>query len=124
MVLYQARAMHVPGKLAQRRMLNVTSQMRRVILHLHVQIGVANDVHTYSDAVLALFKRSQLDAKISLTNLFSFNRWRRKCENSSQHSRLMLLEQREKIDASLAPHDFKLKRVALRDISVTRDNHI
>lgn len=65
MVLYQARAMHVPGKLAQRRMLNVTSQMRRVILHSHVQIGVANDVHTYSDAVLALFKRSQLDAKIS-----------------------------------------------------------
>ncbi len=124
MVLYQPRAMHVPGKLAQRRVLNVTSQMRRMILHTHVQIGVEDYVQTYFDAVIALFKPSPLDAEITLTNLFSFNKWRHKCENSSHHSRMMLWERREKIDASLAPHDFKLKRVVLRDSSVTRVNKI
>ena len=115
---FNAKAMHAPGKLTQRGMLDVLSQTLRAIIHSRVELGMANYLHTYPDADILLFEPSALDAEMFFTNLFSYNTRRRMCENAYQHVRMTLWQRRVEIDAKLARHGLKLKRAVLRDTSL------
>ncbi len=122
-VPYNAKAMHAPGKLAQRGMLDVLSQTLRAIIHSRVEIGMANYAHTYPDAGIVLFEPSPLDAEMFFTNLFGYNTRRRICEIACQHTRMTLWQRHVEIDARLAPHGLKLKRAVLRDRSLKLVNN-
>ena len=107
------------GKLAEAGLLTVLSQTLRAILHSRLSIGMAGYERSHPEVDILLFQPNQDDAELFFTNIFSYSKRRRMCEQAYQNTRLMLLERREELGPKLARHGLKLKLNVLRDTSLT-----
>jgi predicted acylesterase/phospholipase RssA len=107
------------SKLAEAGLLTVLSQTLRAILHSRLSIGMASYERSHPDVDILLFQPNQDDAELFFTNIFSYSKRRRMCEQAYQNTRLMLLERREELAPKLARHGLKLKLNVLRDTSLT-----
>lgn len=107
------------NKLAEAGLLTVLSQTLRAILHSRLSIGMASYERSHPDVDILLFQPNQDDAELFFTNIFSYSKRRRMCEQAYQNTRLMLLERREELGPKLAKHGLRLKLNVLRDTSLT-----
>jgi NTE family protein len=107
------------GKLADAGLLTVLSQTLRAILHSRLSIGMASYERSHPDVDILLFQPNQDDAELFFTNIFSYSKRRRMCEQAYQNTRLMLLARRDELGPKLEKHGLKLKLNVLRDTSLT-----
>ncbi len=106
-------------KLARGGLLDVLSQTLRSILHSRLETGLASYQISHPEVDILLFQPSPDDAELFFTNIFSYNKRRRMCEQAYQSTRLMLWEQRAELAPRLARHGMRLKLPVLGDTSLT-----
>lgn len=103
------------GTLARGGMVDVLSQALRAVLHSRLDTAMERYARAYPHTDILLFQPSERDAEHFFTNIFSYAKRRRMCEQAYQHTRRMLLARRAELAPRLARHGLRLNEAALRD---------
>ncbi|MGO2133787.1 patatin-like phospholipase family protein [Marinobacter sp.] len=104
-----------PGELTHSGMPSLLSQMFRTMVYSRMQSGVAHYTTDYPNKDLLLFEPTRDDAKLFLSNVFSFQSRRMVCEHAYQMTRRDLLNRADELEPKLIKYGITLRRDRLED---------
>jgi predicted acylesterase/phospholipase RssA len=93
----------------------VLAQTFRAIIHSRMEVGMAKYVTQYAHADVVLFEPHRDDARMFLTNIFSYSHRRQLCDNAYRRTRADLLRRAETLKPVLAKHGVRLREDLLAD---------
>ncbi|WP_336368387.1 patatin-like phospholipase family protein [Marinobacter sp. C2H3] len=108
-----------PGELTHSGLPNLLSQMFRTMVYSRMQSGIAQYGRDYPDKDILLFEPTRDDAKLFLSNVFSFRSRRMVCEHAYQMTRRDLLARADELEPVLSRYGIRLRRDRLEDTQRT-----